>query len=116
MRKWDPLPQDATSIAAFRWFANQIENRALELFATDRKHFETLERVLRRTLRELDEIRKIAFIPPEENGCPNGWELCEDGICKPACNGIEAGAAALTSGARPLTSGGGRKGKSGKKR
>ena len=115
MRKWDPSPNDATSIAAFRWFANQIENQALELYATDRKHFVTVEQVLRRTLRELAEIRKTAFIPQEENGCPNGWELCEDGICKPSCDGIESEASARTSEARTMSSGGG-KGKSGKKR
>ena len=31
MRKWEPSPYDTTAIAAFRWFANTIENDALEL-------------------------------------------------------------------------------------
>src|SRR5687768_10137930 len=89
MRKWVPSPKDATNIAAFRWFANKIENDALELYATDQGHFARLEDVLRNTLKQIDDIRQKAFIPQEENGCPDGWVLC-DGICKPSCDGIES--------------------------
>lgn len=96
MRKWEPSPNDATNIAAFRWFANAIENDALELYTTDQKHFVTLERVLRSTLKEIADIKKKAFIPTEENGCPDGWVLC-DGICKPSCDGLESEASASMS-------------------
>lgn len=89
MRKWEPSPNDATNIAAFRWFANQIENEALELYASDQGNFARLEDVLRNTLKELGYIREKSFIPQEENGCPDGWILC-DGICKPSCDGIES--------------------------
>lgn len=89
MRKWEPSPNDTTAIAAFRWFANSIENDALEVYATDRRHFAAIEGVLRMTLRELAAIRKNAMVSEEEDGCPDGWILC-DGICKPSCDGIEA--------------------------
>jgi hypothetical protein len=89
MRKWVPQPNDVTNIAAFRWFANQIENEALELYATDQAHFARLEDVLRNTLKEIGYIRENAFIPQDENGCPDGWILC-DGICRPSCDGIES--------------------------
>jgi hypothetical protein len=89
MRTWEPSPKDVTNIAAFRWFANQIENEALELYATDRAHFARLEEVLRHTLKQIGHIREKAFIPQDENGCPDGWVLC-DGICRPSCDGIES--------------------------
>ena len=99
MRKWEPSPYDTTAIAAFRWFANTIENDALELYATDRRHFEQIEEVLRHTLRRLAEIRKNAMVSEEEDGCPDGWVLC-DGICKPSCDGIEVAARSESSRAK----------------
>jgi hypothetical protein len=90
MRKWEPSSNDATAFAAFRWFANTIENDALELYATDRRHFPEIERVLRETLKELKRVRESSALRSgeEEGGCPDGWVLC-DGICKPSCDGIE---------------------------
>lgn len=88
MRKWEPSPGDATNIAAFRWFANALENKALEVYTTDRRHFSSIERVLRDALKQMAEIRRRAFVPEEENGCPDGWVLC-DGICKPSCDDAE---------------------------
>ena len=46
-REWKPSPKDATSFAAFRWFANAIENESLELYATSRETYEHIEAVLR---------------------------------------------------------------------
>ena len=89
MRKWEPSSKDAAAIAAFRWFANKIENDSLELYMTDRVHYAHIERVLRHALQELAYVAEKAFIPQEENGCPDGWVLC-DGICKPSCDGLEA--------------------------
>lgn len=91
-RVWDPSPKDAISLAAFRWFANTIENCAIELYATERKSFKEVERVLRATLRELERIRVSHVIPEEENGCPDGYVLCH-GICRPSCDDVEAVAA-----------------------
>ena len=53
MRKWEPSPKDASNIATFRWFANALENEALELYATDRRHFTHIEEVLRRALKAM---------------------------------------------------------------
>ena len=89
MRKWEPSPQDATSFAAFRWFANALENEAMELYATDRRHFARIEEVLRAAMKEMSYIREKAIVSEEEDGCPDGWVLC-DGICRPSCDGIEA--------------------------
>lgn len=96
MRKWEPSPNDAINVAAFRWFANQIENQALEVYATDRMHFAKLEELLRNTLREMGAIRQKAFVAQDENGCPDGWLLCDDGLCKPSCDGIESGSSGST--------------------
>ena len=52
-RHWDPSPEDGISLAALRWFANTIENFAIELYATDRRSFTQVENVLRNTLKEL---------------------------------------------------------------
>ena len=117
MRNWEPSPNDATNIAAFRWFANTIENEALELYTTDQAHFARIEAVLRNTLKDLYYIREKAFRAMEENGCPDGWVLC-DGICKPSCDGLEAEASAGMAGmsvAKTAPAGGGKK-KAAKKR
>jgi hypothetical protein len=87
------------SLAAFRWFANTIENFAIELYATDRDSYEEVEGVLRNTLKELQRVRRGFLVPQEENGCPDGYVLC-DGVCMPSCDveiGNIASAAAGTS-------------------
>ena len=96
MRIWEPSSKDATAIAAFRWFANALENEALEVYMTDRRHFERIEHVLRRAVKELSNIRQNAMVAEDENGCPDGWLLC-DGVCKPTCDGIESNASATNS-------------------
>ena len=89
MRKWEPSSNDTTAIAAFRWFANMLENEALELYMTDRRHFAHIERVLRDALKAMGDTRERARVSEEEDGCPEGWVLC-DGICKPSCDAIES--------------------------
>ena len=96
MKKWEPSPNDATAFAAFRWFANAIENDSLELYATNPRHFPEIERLLRDTLKALKRLGQTALIPDGENGCPDGWVLC-DGICKPSCDNIESQAASAAS-------------------
>ena len=85
LREWKPSGNDATSLAAFRWFANTIENEAMELYATDRERFKEIEEIRRGTLRELAAMRVKAAIPNDENGCPDGWVL-RNGICAPSCD------------------------------
>ena len=81
-RTWKPYPEDAISLAAFRWLANTIENFAIELYATDRGSFDEVEGVLRNTLKELQHTRRNFAVSPED--CPDGYVLCH-GICAPSC-------------------------------
>lgn len=87
-RKWEPSPNDAISLGAFRWFANALENAALELYATDRESYRHIERILRNALKEMSQTRMEFAVSQEENGCPDGYLLCEDGLCKPSCDWI----------------------------
>jgi hypothetical protein len=110
-RRWEPSAGDATSLAAFRWFANTIENFAIELYATDRRSYEDVEIVLRNTLKDLKGIRANFAVSQEENGCPDGYVLC-DGVCAPSCD-FEAGEITAAS---SVSSGGKNAKKKGKKR
>ncbi len=83
--KWQPSPNDTTSFAAFRWFANSIENDAMELYATDRGTYEQIEEVLRHTLKDLAALRGKLALPPGNDDCPEGWVLC-NGVCAPSCD------------------------------
>ena len=94
IRNWEPSGRDATSLAAFRWFANTIDNFAIELYATRPELFPEIEAVLRSTLRELERLKQTRFaISKEENGCPDGYVWC-NGICAPSCDGVIEAAAA----------------------
>lgn len=84
-RKWEPSPNDAMSLAAFRWFANAIENRAVEMYATDRGTYHHIERILRHALREMAHTKAQFAVSEEDNGCPDGYILCSDGMCAPSC-------------------------------
>ena len=85
MRTWEPSPTDAMSLAAFRWFANALENASVELYATNRASYKQIEEVLRHALKDLGAVQKQYAVTPEENGCPDGYVLCH-GICAPACD------------------------------
>ena len=87
-RRWEPSAEDGMSLAAFRWFANTIENFAIELYATDRRSYEDVEMVLRNTLKELRSVRK-GFISDDDDSCPDGYVLCH-GVCSPSCD-VEVG-------------------------
>ena len=89
LREWKPSSEDATSLAALRWFANTIENFAIELYATDRESFPDIERVLRDTLAKLKGVKAQFSVPDEENGCPDGYVLCH-GVCAPSCDDLES--------------------------
>jgi hypothetical protein len=91
VREWKPSPNDVTRFAAFRWFANSIENESMELYTTNRETFEAIEHILRRTMRDLARLRGQFAIPPDENGCPDGWILC-NGVCAPSCDNLDVAA------------------------
>ena len=90
-KEWKPSSKDATSFAAFRWFANAIENESLELYNTDRSTYESIEHVLRSTMRQLALLRDKTALPPGDEECPDGWVLC-GGVCKPSCDNLELAA------------------------
>lgn len=86
-RTFEHHPNDATSLAAFRWLANTLENEAMSLYLTERGCFTEIENVLRRALHQMKHLRKGNYVEQEENGCPDGWVLC-DGVCQPSCDTI----------------------------
>jgi hypothetical protein len=88
-RVWKASQEDPMNLAALRWFANSIENDSIELYATNRESFDGIERVLRHTLDEFKRLRAQFFVSEEENGCPNGYVLC-DGVCMPSCDDLES--------------------------
>lgn len=96
VRKWEPSMKDATSLAAFRWFANTVENYSIELYATRPELYPEIEHVLRHTLRHLANLKGINSISAEENGCPDGYIWC-NGVCAPSCDGIVEAAEASAS-------------------
>ncbi len=89
LRQWKPSPNDATSLAAFRWFANAIENSSMSLYATNPEAYKPTEEILRSALKQLRDLRQQFSIPQEEDGCPDGWLLC-NGICMPSCETLES--------------------------
>ena len=99
-RKWEPSSNDAMSLAAFRWFANTLENASIELYATNRASFERIEEVMRTALRELVHAKVSFAVSEEENGCPDGYVIC-NGVCAPSCDWFEEAAASAKSYGKP---------------
>ena len=83
--EWAPSPVDATTFAAFRWFANAIENYCIDLYVTKRATRERVETILREALKELAYERAHLAESVDVEDCPPGYVLC-DGICMPSCD------------------------------
>jgi len=83
-RKWESTPGDAISLAAFRWLANALENGAIELYATDHHTFKHTEAIMRAALKEMMMLKVRFGVALEDNGCPDGYVLC-NGVCAPSC-------------------------------
>jgi hypothetical protein len=86
--RWQAVPNDAIRLAALRWFALTLEQRAIELYATDQATYHRMEHVLRKALRELDHLGK-EFALSAADECPEGYIPCEDGVCKPSCDRLD---------------------------
>lgn len=98
-RRWEPSAGDGMSLAAFRWFANTIENFSIELYATNRDAYPEVESVLRNTLEELKAVR-TRFPLGVSDDCPDGYVLCH-GICAPSCDfEVEVAPQSITATAR----------------
>jgi len=82
--RWKAVPNDAIKLAAVRWFALTIEKAGIELYATNTASFPELEKILRKTLGDIDDLRdKFAS---QEADCPEGYVLCDDDVCRPSCD------------------------------
>ena len=82
--RWQAAPNDAIRLAALRWFALTIEKEAIELYATNTATFPEIERILRKALGHIDDLRDKFAVA--EEGCPEGYVLCDDDVCRPSCD------------------------------
>ena len=55
--RWQAAPNDAIRLAALRWFALTIEKEGIELYATNTATFPEMEKILRKALGEIDDLR-----------------------------------------------------------
>jgi len=85
--KWQAHPNDAIRLAAFRWFALEIERVAIQIYASNQTLYEDMEHVLRDTLKSMANVGKDIA---DDGDCPEGYFLCRDGVCAPMCDGIIA--------------------------
>ena len=84
--KWQAVPNDAIRLAALRWFALTIEKEGIELYATNTATFPEIEKILRKALGEIDDLRDKFSLANED--CPEGYILCDDEVCRPSCDRI----------------------------
>ena len=84
--RWKAVPNDAIKLAALRWFALTIEKEGIELYATNAASFPEIEKILRTALGAIDDLRDK--FSADEDGCPEGYFLCDDDVCRPSCDKI----------------------------
>lgn len=82
--RWKAVPNDAIKLAALRWFALTIEKWSIELYATNTATFPELEKILRKTMNAMSDLRDD--FAAEADDCPEGYVLCDDGVCAPSCD------------------------------
>jgi len=86
--RWQAAPNDAIRLAALRWFALTIEKEAIELYATNTLSFPEMEKILRKALGEIDDLRDEISLANED--CPEGYILCDDDVCRPSCDKVSS--------------------------
>jgi hypothetical protein len=84
---WQARPDDAIRLGAMRWFALEIERKAIEIYATDSSKYPALEKALRDVVRDLNRLGKQVHSLSSDDDCPVGYVLCKDGLCAPMCDG-----------------------------
>ena len=84
---WQAGPDDAIRLAALRWFALEIERMGIEIYASDKTKYKTIEKVLRQTMKAMNATRDHVIVADSDE-CPDGYFLCKDGLCAPMCDGI----------------------------
>jgi Cys-rich repeat protein len=90
--KWQPKGEDAFKLAALRWWALVIEQVAIEAYATDRKRFKDLSRILSTCRDQLKGLpgatQDPAFVMCRTDlDCPDGF-YCNEGTCEPIDGGV----------------------------
>jgi hypothetical protein len=82
--RWKPDPNDPTSLAAFRWHVNRLENLAISIFVTDRRKYEEILEVFKDAAAKLKLMRHPSFVQQcEDNSdCAPGY-VCVNGQCEP---------------------------------
>ena len=85
-----PQSDDALRLAALRWYAITIERLSIEVFATHPEKYNELEAKLKdacKALKALGGQKKKLKGPDEDeqDGCPDGYKLCSNGLCAPMC-------------------------------
>jgi hypothetical protein len=85
-RLWQAQPSDAIRLAALRWFGLEMERLSIEIYASNQDAYAQMERVFRRALADLGEVRAMSALM--DGDCPDGFLLCKDRICAPMCDGI----------------------------
>jgi len=86
---WSAQPADAIRLAALRWFALRIESLAIEIYASDKTRYASMETLLRVTLKRMRRVKSNITVH-HESECPDGFVLCKDGLCAPMCEGLIA--------------------------
>ncbi len=68
--------------AKIRWYANEIENTALSVYAGHGvARLPDIDEVMKAALRALRPLRSVGPVQP----CPVCWEKCPDNSCQPSC-------------------------------
>ena len=79
--RWQAAPDDAIRLAALRWFALEIEQMCIEVYATNPGSYHTLEEMLRHTVEKLHQHK----LSVGAETCPDGYVLCGE-TCAPMCS------------------------------
>ena len=82
---WVGKPQDAINLAALRWYVCTIDRLCIEIYATNRRKYPKLAKLLKKQLNELKALGTSAKVEDDDE-CPPGFVKCDDGLCAPACD------------------------------
>lgn len=80
---WQPQGNDAINLATYRWYAIQIEAKAIELYGTDPSLWQQIETAMNTGLSALYAI-KVKKPIGDDGDCPPGWVPCGED-CAPKC-------------------------------
>jgi hypothetical protein len=68
-------------MAAFRYYANRLENMAIELYAGTPARYDEIIHAFMLAVTELERIQDDVGTAPER--CPDNYRACMGGICVP---------------------------------